>query len=75
LAILRGIGGSARDVREELERAARYRSHAEKLRLLAQNIDAQKIRRALLGVAEDYDDMAEMIEAAEANTRTQTRKP
>jgi len=74
LAILRD--GSARDVGEELERAARYRSRAEKLRLLAQNVDAQAIRRALLSVADDYEDMAKIIEAAEAKTsRTQTRKP
>lgn len=67
---------SARDVDEELERAARYRSRAEKLRLLAQNIDAQAIRRALLSVAEEYEDMAAIIEAAEAKTsRTQTRQP
>jgi hypothetical protein len=63
-------------VGEELERAARYRSRLEKLRVLAQNVDAQEIRRALLSVAEDYEDMAAIIEAAEAKTsRTQTRQP
>jgi hypothetical protein len=68
LAAVQDIVGLALDVREELERAERYRSRAEKLRLLAQSVRAQEVRRALLGVARDYDNMAEMIEASEAKT-------
>jgi len=47
----------------ELETARRYRLHAEELRVIAENMDADNSRDAVLAVARDYERMAKSLEA------------
>ena len=48
---------------EELDTARRYRLHAEELRLIAEGMEAEIGRDAVLQVADDYERMATSLEA------------
>ena len=43
----------------EMEAALRYRTHAEELRVIAESDGHFQTQRVLLGIAKDYDRMAE----------------
>ena len=46
----------------EMEAALRYRTHAEELRVIAESDGHFQTQRVLLGIAKDYDRMAERFE-------------
>jgi hypothetical protein len=46
----------------EANTATRYRQRAEELRVIAESTRDRRTRKLLLGVAEDYDRMAETME-------------
>ena len=58
----------------ELEAAARYRTHAEELRVIAESDGHFQTQRILLGIASDYDRMAETFEQIE-RTNQSLRRP
>jgi hypothetical protein len=47
---------------DEANTATRYRQRAEELRVIAESSRDGRTRKLLLGVAEDYDRMAETME-------------
>jgi predicted kinase len=51
------------DVTDELETAARYRLHAKELGILAADGTARDIKQPLLKLAEDYEHLADELEA------------
>jgi len=59
---------------EELDTASRYRVHAEELRVIAEQDLRSETCRVLLKVAEDYEHMAETLEAID-KTNKAMRKP
>ena len=77
--VLEGIEQSRHDpvqgqaetrVREDLETALRYRSHAEELRVIAADMLDPSARRMLLRIADDYDHMASSMEAIDRTYQT-----
>jgi hypothetical protein len=58
----------------EMEAAARYRSHAEELRVIAESNGHFQTQRILLNIANDYDRMAEIFEQIE-QTNQSLRRP
>jgi len=48
---------------EELDTARRYRLHAEELRSIAEGMEPEIGREAVLEVAKDYERMAKSLEA------------
>ena len=54
---------------EELDTAKRYRQRAEELRRIAADDAGSKNCEALLKIAEDYDQMAETLEAIDRTNR------
>ena len=54
--------GQSADVRAQLSPVQKYREHAEALRLEAQAIDDQELRRVLLFIADNYEELANSIE-------------
>jgi hypothetical protein len=58
----------------EMEAAARYRSHAEELRVIAESNGHFQTQRILLSIANDYDRMAETFEQIE-QTNQSLRRP
>ena len=48
---------------DEIETAARYRLHAKELRILAADETARTIQQPLLKLAEDYEHLADELEA------------
>lgn len=48
---------------EEHDTARRYRLHAEELRMIAEKMDTEDNRDAVLQVAKDYEKMAKSLEA------------
>lgn len=59
---------------EELDAAAKYRQHAEELRAIAADKEAKGNREILLGLAADYEHMAETMEAID-KTNKAIRRP
>ena len=59
---------------EELETASRYRVHAEELRVIAEQDRDHETRRMLLRVADDYEHMAQTLEAID-RTNKAVHKP
>jgi len=55
------------------ETAARYRVHAEELRVIAADANSENIRFALLTIAEDYDRMAASLEAIDQTNKRFTK--
>ena len=49
-------------MRDDAIRGARFRHHAREVRIIAAGIDEPECRENLLGLAEDYDRIAESIE-------------
>jgi hypothetical protein len=58
----------------ELEAAVRYRTHAEELRVIAESDGHFQTQRVLLGIARDYERMAETFEQIE-RTNKSLRRP
>jgi len=58
----------------EMEAATRYRTHAEELRVIAESDGHFHTQRTLLGIARDYDRMAETFEQIE-RTNQSLRRP
>jgi len=54
----------------ELETARRYLLHAEELRAIAENMEADKSRDVVLEVAKDYERMAKSLEAIDSSKVT-----
>ena len=54
---------------EELETALRYRVHAKKLRVIAETQYNQETRDRLLGIAKDYEHMADTLEAIDRTNK------
>jgi len=59
---------------EEIDTANRYRVHAEELRVIAEQDRDHETRRMLLRVADDYDHMANTLEAID-KTNKAVRRP
>ncbi len=61
----------------EMEAAARYRTHAEELRVIAESDGHFQTQRMLLSIARDYDRMAETFEEIERANKSlsQPKKP
>lgn len=60
---------------EELETARRYRLHARELRTIAERMVTQPSRHVLVAVANDYDKMANALEAIDrANDGAKTAR-
>ena len=55
---------------DELETAARYRLHANELRIFAADRAAQNIQQTLLTLAEDYEHLADELEAIDQTNQT-----
>jgi predicted kinase len=60
-------------VSEELSTAARYRLHAEELRTIAADKTAAQNRQILLGLAADYERMANTLEAIDTTNKALRR--
>jgi hypothetical protein len=54
----------------EIEAAARYRTHAEELRVIAETDGHFHTQRILRSIASDYDRMAETFEQIERTNRS-----
>ena len=54
---------------EEIDTANRYRVHAEELRVIAEQDRDRDTRRMLLRVADDYDHMADTLEAIDRTNK------
>lgn len=64
-----------RAMSEELETASRYRVHAQELRVIAEQDRDHETRRLLLKVADDYEHMAQTLEAIDkTNKAVRTRR-
>ena len=59
---------------EEIDTANRYRVHAEELRVIAEQDRDGATRKMLLRVADDYDHMADTLEAID-RTNKAVRRP
>jgi len=59
---------------EELDTAKRYRVHAKELRVIAEQDRDHETRRLLMKVADDYDHMADTLEAID-KTNKAVRRP
>ena len=62
-----GIGSTVTD---ELETAVRYRLHAKELRIFAAERTARDIQQPLLKLAEDYEHLADELEAIDKTNQT-----
>ncbi len=60
---------------EELETAARYRAHAKELRVIAEVQYNQETHDRLLGIAKDYDHMADTLEAIDRSNEGRKPRP
>ena len=60
---------------EELRTAARYRLHGEELRVIAADKTALINREILLGLAVDYDRMADTMEAIDKTNKAMRHPP
>ena len=58
---------------EDIQRAIRYRNYAEELRLIAADKATPENRQRLISAAEDYDRMADSLEAVDRTKRAQGR--
>ncbi len=56
-----------------MEAAARYRTHAEELRVIAESDGHFQTQRMLLSIARDYDRMAETFEQLELTNQSLSR--
>jgi hypothetical protein len=59
---------------EESATAARYREHAEELRVIAEHEREPKTRDALLRIAEDYERMAGTLDAIDRTNKAMKRQ-
>jgi len=57
----------------EMEAATRYRTHAEELRVIAESDGHFQTQRMLLGIARDYERMAETFEQIERTNQSLRR--
>jgi predicted kinase len=57
-------------VTDELETAAQYRLHAKELRIFAADRTARDIQQPLLKLAEDYEHLADELEAINQTNQT-----
>jgi predicted kinase len=57
-------------VTDELETAARYRLHAKELRIFAADKQARDIQQLLLKLADDYEHLADELEAIDQTNQT-----
>lgn len=55
---------------DELESAFRYRNRAEEIRAIAADTGDPGMRRTLLGIADDYEKMAQTLERIAARQPT-----
>jgi len=60
---------------EELDTAVRYRLHAEELRTIAADRLSQENRDTLMSLAEDYEHMADTLEAIDKTNQAMRRRP
>ena len=58
---------------EELDTAKRYRLRAEELKIIAEDEGAQRTRLTLRQIADDYERMAETLEAIDRTNRAIAR--
>ena len=58
---------------EELDTARRYRLRAEELKIIAEDESAQQTRLTLRQIADDYERMAETLEAIDRTNRAIAR--
>ena len=60
-------------VSDELDTAARYRQHAEELRVIGDDKEARANRKALRQLAADYEQMADTMEAIDKTNKAMLR--